>query len=94
MIEVEWPTRTVAETAGLHGIHRWLVQREAHAGSRPSVRGLLGMAGGGPVRQAFNLGDAAQPAHRQPVRRSTLVGWIRTRLGKRSGKSAWSSSCG
>jgi len=94
MIRIELSTLAVAERAGLHGIRRWLVQQEARDGSRRSVRGLVGMADGGSVRQAVKLGDAARPADPQPVRLSTPVGWLRTGLVTSSGKSAWPSSCG
>ncbi|MGI8710360.1 MAG: excisionase family DNA-binding protein [Acidimicrobiales bacterium] len=38
MIEIEQPTLSVAETASLLGISRWLVQQAVHDGSLPSVR--------------------------------------------------------
>jgi excisionase family DNA binding protein len=38
MSSTERPTLSVAETAALLGISRWLVQQAAHDGSLPSVR--------------------------------------------------------
>jgi excisionase family DNA binding protein len=38
MSSTERPTLSVAETADLLGISRWLVQQAAHDGSLPSVR--------------------------------------------------------
>ena len=38
MTEIERPTLSVAETASLLGISRWLVQQAVHDGSLPSVR--------------------------------------------------------
>lgn len=38
MTEIERSTLSVAETAGLLGISRWLVQQAVHDGSLPSVR--------------------------------------------------------
>jgi excisionase family DNA binding protein len=38
MSSTERPTLSVAETAHLPGISRWLVQRAAHDGSLPRVR--------------------------------------------------------
>ncbi len=38
MTQIERPTLSVAETASLLGISRWLVQQAVHDGSLPSVR--------------------------------------------------------
>lgn len=38
MSNTERPTLSIAETADLLGISRWLVQRATHDGSLPSVR--------------------------------------------------------
>jgi len=38
MTQTERPTLSVAETASLLGISRWLVQQAVHDGSLPSVR--------------------------------------------------------
>lgn len=38
MIDTDRPTLSVAETAELLGISRWLVQQAVHDGSLPSVR--------------------------------------------------------
>lgn len=87
MTQIERPTLSVAETASLLGVSRLLVQQAVHDGSLSSVRGLVGMAGGGPVRQVF------EETGKSPDATGQTVGWIRTRLGKSSSKSAWSSSC-
>jgi len=87
MTQIERPTLSVAETASLLGISRLLVQQAVHDGSLSSVRGLVVMADGGPVRQIFD------EMGRSPDATGKTVGWIRRRLSKSLRKSAWSSSC-
>lgn len=87
MTQIEGPTLDVAETSSLLGICRWLVQRAVHNGSLSGVRGVVGIAGWEQVRQVFDGGG------KSPDATGKTVCWFWTRLGKSSGKSAWSSSC-